>query len=65
MRVSIDRERCTGHGRCYMVAAGVFGDDDDGYGVVTVDEANLTPDLVEQAALAAASCPEGAVVFER
>ena len=34
MRITLDRTRCTGHGRCYVVAAAVFDADDDGYGVV-------------------------------
>ena len=29
MRVVIDTERCTGHGRCYSLAPAVFTDDDD------------------------------------
>jgi ferredoxin len=32
MRVAIDRDRCAGQGLCYMVAPGVFTDDEDGYG---------------------------------
>ncbi len=38
MRVVIDHEACTGHGRCYTLAPDVFDSDDAGYGVVRVDE---------------------------
>jgi ferredoxin len=48
-----------------MVVPAVFADDDDGYGVVRLTEAELTPEIVEQAALAAANCPERAITVER
>ena len=32
MKVQINPERCQGHGRCYDLAPGLFGDDDEGYG---------------------------------
>ncbi len=38
MKVAIDRNRCAGHGRCYVFAPEVFDSDDDGYGVVLVPE---------------------------
>ena len=37
MRVRIDPERCQGHARCYDLAPGLFGDDDEGYGQVLGD----------------------------
>jgi ferredoxin len=36
VRLSIDHERCTGHGRCYTLAPEVFGADDAGYAVLLV-----------------------------
>jgi ferredoxin len=63
VRVSIDRERCNGHGRCYVSAPDLFVDDDEGYGQVIGD--GLVPGALEEAARrAAASCPERAVVIE-
>ncbi len=62
MRVRIDTERCTGHGRCYMLAPDVFETDDRGYGVVINDE--VPPGLEEQARKAADNCPEQAVIVE-
>ncbi|HEY2331481.1 MAG TPA: ferredoxin [Acidimicrobiales bacterium] len=59
MRVAIDRERCTGHGRCYVLASGVFTADDDGYSVVLAAEVPMA--LEGQALAAQANCPERAV----
>jgi ferredoxin len=65
MRVSIDREWCQGHGRCYDLAPDVFGEDDEGYGVVLGD-GTVPPPAWTQARVAAANCPEAAVeVTER
>ena len=62
MRVAIDAERCTGHGRCYSLAPDVFDCDDRGYG--TVPDPEVPPDLEEQARTAEANCPERAVSIE-
>lgn len=32
LRVEIDTDRCSGHGRCYALAPQVFEPDDEGYG---------------------------------
>ena len=58
MRVVIDTERCTGHGRCYSLAPAVFTDDDEGNGVVLGDGA-ITADQLEDARRAVLACPEG------
>jgi ferredoxin len=62
MKVRIDSRLCTGHGRCYSLAPGVFAPDDDGYGTVPADE--VGEDLVDQALAGARNCPERAVVVE-
>ena len=60
MKVQISSERCQGHGRCYDLAAGLFGEDDEGYGTVLGD--GIVPPGQERAArLAVANCPERAV----
>ena len=62
MKVSIDAQRCQGHGRCYDLAPAVFTEDEEGYGVVLLD---VVPAQHREAALlAAANCPEGAVQAE-
>jgi len=60
MRVEIDVDACTGHGRCYMVAPSVFAADDSGFGVVVVGD-RLGPDELAEARAAEANCPERAV----
>jgi ferredoxin len=62
MKVRIDMDRCTGHGRCYMLAPGVFEADDSGYGVVI--SAEVPPSLHDEAQKAADNCPEQAVIIE-
>ena len=60
MNVRIDSQRCQGHGRCYELAPEIFGEDDEGYGVVLqagVEEPGAQP----RARLAAANCPEAAI----
>lgn len=63
MRVVIDHDRCTGHGRCYDVAPALFTDDDRGYGQVVGDGA-VSDDEREQADRAVLACPERAVTIE-
>jgi ferredoxin len=64
MRVRIDTEKCTGHGRCYMLAQVLFEDNDQGYGKV-IGEGLVTADTAEDAIQAEIGCPESAVVFDR
>ena len=59
MRIAIDSERCTGHGRCYVVAPDVCESDDDGYGVVRREL--VPPEHEAVARRAAANCPEDAI----
>ena len=63
MRVVIDTERCTGHGRCYSLAPTVFSDDEEGYGVLIGDGA-VTADQLEDARRAVLACPERAITIE-
>jgi ferredoxin len=62
MRLRIDADRCTGHGRCYDLAPELFTDDEQGHGQVVVPE----PDESQLAAarLAVNSCPERAVILD-
>lgn len=63
MKVSIDAERCQGHGRCFSLAPSVFDFDDLGSGVVLGD-GTLTPETLALARLAQANCPEHAIFIE-
>jgi ferredoxin len=59
VRITIDTDRCTGHGRCYSLAPDLFDSDDRGYG--TVREPEVPNGLEDQARTAVANCPEGAI----
>jgi ferredoxin len=62
VRVRIDRDLCSGHGRCYALAPALFVGDDDGYGWV-VSEDDLAPCDEESARRAAINCPERAITI--
>ena len=62
MRLRIDSEACTGHGRCYVLAPDLVECDDDGYGQVA--KADLDPADDAQARKAVLGCPERAVHLE-
>lgn len=62
MRITLDRTRCTGHGRCYTVAPEVFDADDDGYGVLRTSD--VAPGDEGPARRGAANCPEDAISLE-
>ena len=61
MRVQLDRDRCQGHGRCYVLASSVFESDDDGYGLVVSEVVGV--DLHEAARKGAGNCPEDAITI--
>ncbi|MGI9600998.1 MAG: ferredoxin [Acidimicrobiales bacterium] len=65
MKISVDRGICTGHGRCYVLAPGVFEPDDDGYCVVINHDLSdgASHELREQARVGAANCPEDAITI--
>ena len=67
MRITLDSEKCQGHGRCYALAPSLFDTDDEGYAVLLVDAADGTvaPDQEDAAVLAADNCPEFAITVER
>ena len=64
MKLRIDSDNCTGHGRCYALAPDLFDADDAGYGWVK-DKGKVVPDeLEDQAKLAVANCPERAIYID-
>jgi ferredoxin len=60
VKVQIDSGLCQGHGRCYDLAPGLFGEDDEGYAQVLGD-GTVPPDQEQDARLAVSNCPEYAV----
>lgn len=63
MKLRIDPGRCQGHGRCYDLAPGLFGDDDEGYGQV-LGNGIVPPGQEPAARLAVLNCPEHAIELE-
>ena len=63
MKISINAERCQGHGRCYDLAPDIFGEDEEGYGVV-LGNGIVAADGQAQARLAVLNCPESAIEVE-
>jgi ferredoxin len=62
-RVSVDAELCTGHGRCYSLAPGVFDADELGHAVVLVED--VSGELEAQAVVGEQNCPEAAITLSR
>jgi ferredoxin len=60
VKVQLDSGRCQGHGRCYDLAPGLFGEDGEGYGQVLGD-GTVPPGGEDEARRAAANCPERAI----
>jgi ferredoxin len=59
MRIELDREACTGHGRCYTLGADFYESDDDGYCLGPTGE--VPAGLESAARLGAENCPENAI----
>jgi ferredoxin len=59
VRIVLDTQRCTGHGRCYSLAPELFDSDDEGHSVVLA--AGVPAGLEEKAQLAVDNCPEGCI----
>ncbi len=61
MRVRVDRDLCTGHGRCYSLAPDVYEADDDGYCVIPSEI--VAAGFEEAAGIGARNCPESAITI--
>jgi ferredoxin len=59
--VSVDADRCTGHGRCYTLAPDIFDADDVGHSIVLI--ADVTGELEQQAVTGEQNCPEQAIAL--
>lgn len=62
MKVRIDGELCTGHGRCAHYGPEVYRLDDSGYNLDCGKSLNVQPGLERQATLGMKSCPERAIL---
>ena len=63
MKVMIDAELCTGHGRCYSVAPDVYTLDANGYNAATGVPIDVPAAQEAAARLGARMCPERAITI--
>ena len=61
MKMRIDEELCTGHGRCAHYAPNVFRLDNDGYNADMGSTITVPAGEEKQAKLGMKSCPERAI----
>ena len=60
-RVSVDADRCTGHGRCYTLAPTVFDADEAGHCIVLTED--VSGEGEAQAVIGEQNCPEQAITL--
>ena len=63
VKLKLDLEACTGHGRCYELAPELFGEDEHGHAVL--EREDVPAELEGRARAAEANCPERAISLER
>jgi ferredoxin len=61
VRIQLDVEKCTGHGRCYALAGEVYEPDDEGY--CATRSLDVPAALEAAARRGAANCPESAITI--
>jgi ferredoxin len=61
MKVEIDRELCSGHGRCFTLAGDVYRSDDEGYNADRGSVIDVPAEHEAAAKLGIRSCPEAAI----
>ncbi|MDF1602234.1 ferredoxin [Nocardioides sp. YIM 152315] len=62
MKLTVDRDKCSGHGRCYSLAPDYFDCDDEGYPVILNEQ--LDSNDGSKVTIAVDSCPERAVTLK-
>jgi ferredoxin len=62
VKLRVDIDMCTGHGRCYALAPDVFGADEFGHCEILVHDVEGAQ--LEQAIVGVQNCPEHAITFE-
>ncbi len=63
MKVIVDPQLCSGHGRCWTYAPEIYTLDDNGYNAVTGVPIDVQPGKEEAARLGARTCPERAITI--
>jgi ferredoxin len=59
--ISVDADRCTGHGRCYTLAPDIFDADEVGHSIVLIEE--VSGEMEEHAVTGEKNCPEEAITL--
>jgi ferredoxin len=60
VKMTVDADRCMGHGRCYTVAPDLLTYDEEGFVTIRGQVIDVPPDQLEAAKEAVESCPEQA-----
>ena len=60
MKLTVDFDRCMGHGRCYAVAPDLLTYDEEGFVTIRGQTIDVPDDQLEAAREAVESCPEQA-----
>jgi ferredoxin len=63
LKIRLDRDVCSGHGRCYVLAPDVFDEDERGHCVLDLEE--VPEEFRKQAQAGVDGCPEHALSIER
>jgi ferredoxin len=64
VKIVIDAERCTGHGRCYSLVPELFDSDEQGHSLLRHPGAGISPDQQRQAQVAVDNCPEDCISLQ-
>jgi ferredoxin len=64
VKIRVDRNLCTGHGRCYTLAPQLLSYDDEGFVTIRGAAIEVPRDQSDVAREAMDSCPEGAITLE-
>jgi ferredoxin len=65
MKLYIDPDECTGHGRCYRMAPDLLTYDEQGYVSIRGEAIGVPADQTAFAEEAEGTCPEGAISLIR
>jgi ferredoxin len=61
VKLYVDAEQCTGHGRCYKLAPELLSPDEEGFVSIRGEAIDVPADQAEFAEEAEGTCPEGAI----
>jgi ferredoxin len=64
VKIVIDAERCTGHGRCYSLVPELFDSDEQGHSLLRAPGAEIPADQERDAQVAVDNCPEDCISLQ-